>query len=142
MLKEIVADGIDDNVLNKSPVISFVKIKYRKYTTFSNEPTNEQPDNIQQIHNLEPPNILESVECSICLEQVTNIIKTTCGCSTVYCNDCFNKIFATNKTCTVCKNMLIIGYNDDLIEDINTNIPKRGGLLSLIAHGRPDTFVF
>jgi len=138
MLKEIVADGIDDIVLSKSPDISFVKIKYRKYTTFSNEPTNEQPDNIQQIHNLEPTNILESVECSICLEQVTNIIKTMCGCSTVYCNDCFNKIFATNKICTVCKNMLIIVDNDDLIEDINTNIPIIGGIMSLITYGKHD----
>ena len=44
-------------------------------------------------------------ECSICFEHNITIVKTYCGCTTKYCQTCYNNVIKTlGINCTVCKN--------------------------------------
>jgi hypothetical protein len=41
--------------------------------------------------------------CDICFDEKTNIMKTECGCKTLYCLNCIESM---NNLCCVCKNIL------------------------------------
>ena len=52
-------------------------------------------------------------ECSICLEN-KQIKNTDCGCSTKYCNDCFETVIELSIVCSVCKRQLISQSESEL----------------------------
>lgn len=87
-------------------------------------------NNHSKINDFEKLEELEELKkCDICMQQA-KIKKTYCGCSTKYCETCYNKtIMISGIKCTVCTNMMVkISDNSDEFDyhEPNTNPHTHG----------------
>ena len=91
---------------------------------------NESKYMITILEKIKSPDNIESENCSICIDTISNPILTNCG--HLFCYDCLKQCLQVKNICPICKNnlngteLLVVNYNNKIT---NSLIEKYGSKL-------------